>query len=180
MAPMMAGMAVSVTVGILILVAGIARTMYAFKADSFGQGILKFLFGGLMILVGLTMLTRPLTGLASLTLVLIVFFLMDGIFEIVAAFKVKPEKGWGWLLFGGIVSAALAIMIWRQWPVSGAWAIGILLGIRMMFAGFSMIALGADPRSAGPDFRKARPGGGPDGITQASQIERLRERFTLP
>jgi len=44
----------------------------------------------------------------------------------------------------------------------------------------SMIALGADPNSAGPDFRKARPGGSPDGITQASQIERLRERFTLP
>lgn len=143
MAPLVAGTMVAVLVGVLILAAGIARTMYAFKAESFGKGALKFLFGGLMILVGLAMVTHPLTGLASLTMVLIVFFLVDGLFEIVAAFKVKPQKGWGWLLFGGIVSVALAVLIWKQWPVSGAWAIGILLGIRMLFAGFSMIALGA-------------------------------------
>ncbi len=143
MAPMVSGMAVSMTVAILLMAAGIARMIFAFKAQSFGKGALVFLFGGLTILCGLVLLARPLIVLASITLVLILYFLLDGVMEIAAAFQLKPEKGWGWMLVGGIVTLWLALLIGSEWPFSGAWAIGVLVGIRLLFAGCSMIALGS-------------------------------------
>ena len=149
MSPLVAGKAVAMMVAIMLIVAGIFRLMWAFEAESFGKGALTFLIGGLTLVAGVLMLARPYIGLASITLLLAAYFLVDGIFEIIAAFKVKPEQGWGWLLFGGIVSAALGWMIWKQWPVSGAWAIGILVGIKMIFAGMEMIMLGAVGKQIG-------------------------------
>jgi uncharacterized membrane protein HdeD (DUF308 family) len=143
MAPMVSGIAVSLMVAIVLMAAGIARTVFAFKAESFGKGVLVFLFGGFTMLCGLVMLARPLLGLASITLVLVSYFLVDGVMEIVAAFRFRPEKGWGWMFFGGIATLALALMIGSDWPFSGAWAIGVLVGVRLLFAGWSMIALGS-------------------------------------
>jgi uncharacterized membrane protein HdeD (DUF308 family) len=147
MSPMMAGMAVSMMVGFLLILAGITRTIFAFKAQSWGKGILAFVLGLLTLLIGLAMVFRPVLGLTSLTLVLAAYFFIDGIFEIFEAFDLKPLKGWGWMLFGGIVSVLLGFMIWGQWPVSGAWAIGILVGIKLIFAGWAMVGIGAAGRS---------------------------------
>jgi len=143
LAPMFAGGMVSMLIGVLMVAAGIARLIWAFSAGSFGKGILTFLLGGLLILTGLVMLFRPGIGMASLAMILAIFFLADGIFEIIAAFKIKPEKGWGWLLFGGIVSIILAGLIFWQWPFSGMWAVGVLVGVKLLFAGFAIIALGS-------------------------------------
>ncbi len=146
MAPMITGVVVAVMVGIFMVSAGIFRLIWAFGSSSFGKGILTFILGGLFIVTGFLMIFRPLAGLASLALVLAAFFFVDGIFEIVAAFSHRPEKGWGWLVFGGVVSIVLAVMIWRQWPLSGAWAIGILAGVKMLFAGSAMIAVASAAR----------------------------------
>jgi len=148
MAPMMTGVAVALMVGILLIGGGIMRTIFAFKCKSWGAGILVFLLGILTLLVGLYMVARPGVALATLTLFLAAYFVVDGIFEIVQAFDLKPIQGWGWMLFGGIISILLGVMIWRQWPVSGAWAIGILVGIKLIFAGWAMAGIGAAGRSA--------------------------------
>ena len=141
--PLTAGAAVSTMVAILLMAAGAVRMLWAFKAGSFGKGALVLLLGGLTLGVGIVMLARPLVVLASLTIVLAVYFLLDGISEIVAAFSVKPAKGWGFMVFGGAMSILLSSLIWSQWPLSGAWAIGILVGVRLVFAGTAMIALGS-------------------------------------
>jgi len=147
MAPLMAGIAVALSVGILLIAAGIMRTIFAFKCKSWGKGILVFLLGLLTLLVGFYMVSRPGAALVTLTLFLAAYFVVDGIFEIIEAFDLKPIKGWGWMLFGGIVSILLGIMIWRQWPVSGAWAVGILFGIKLVFAGWAMVGIGTAGRS---------------------------------
>ncbi len=141
--PLTAGAAVSTMVAILLMAAGAVRMLWAFKAGSFGKGALVLLLGGLTLGGGIVMLARPLVVLASLTIVLAVYFLLDGISEIVAAFSVKPAKGWGFMVFGGAMSILLSALIWSQWPLSGAWAIGILVGVRLVFAGTAMIALGS-------------------------------------
>lgn len=146
MAPLMAGIAIALLVGVLLIAAGIARTIFAFKCKSWGKGILVFLLGLLTLLVGFYMVARPGLALATLTLFLAAYFVVDGIFEIIEAFDLKPIGGWGWLLFGGVVSLLLGIMIWRQWPISGAWAVGILVGIKLLFAGFAMTGIGAAGR----------------------------------
>ena len=92
------------------------------------------------------MIFRPLVGLVTMTMLLALYFLVDGISEIVAAFRIKPDQGWGWVLFNGIIAVLLGLMIWRQWPVSGAWAIGLLVGIHILITGWSMIILGSGAR----------------------------------
>jgi uncharacterized membrane protein HdeD (DUF308 family) len=75
--------------------------------------------------------------------ILIAYFLAMGISEITAAFRIRPAQGWGFLLFSGIVSVVLAVLIWNQWPLSGAWAIGVLVGIQLFSSGMTMIAIGS-------------------------------------
>ncbi|WP_394173744.1 HdeD family acid-resistance protein [Thalassotalea litorea] len=138
-APMIAGMSISVMVGLILLFAGIVQIVFAFKAQSFGSGLLKFLFGGISLLGGLFMMVMPAMGLMTLTIVLLAYFIVEGIFTIIIAFQYKPQRGWGWMLFSGIITLVLAWMIWKSWPVSGAWAVGILVGVRLLFSGFSII-----------------------------------------
>jgi uncharacterized membrane protein HdeD (DUF308 family) len=92
-----------------------------------------------------------------LTLVLAGYFVIDGLFEIIGAFQVKPATGWGFLLFGGVVSLALGMMIWRQFPISGAWAIGILVGVKLLFAGLAMVTVGSTLRGAASGAMASTP-----------------------
>lgn len=147
MAPLMTGIAVALMVGILLVAAGIARTIFAFKCKSWGKGILIFVLGLLTLLVGLYMIARPGMALVTLTLVLAAYFVVDGIFEIIEAFDLKPLEGWRWMLFGGIVSIILGIMIWRRWPWDSMALVGILVGIKLIFAGWAMFGLGTAGRS---------------------------------
>ena len=141
------GLAVSILVGIALIAAGLAQTVFAFQAPSLGRGVLKFLFGGFTVLVGIAMIAQPKAALASLTLMLAVYFFVDGVFTLIAAWNVKPEPGWGWLAFNGAVTILLGYLIWSGWPLSGIWAIGVLVGIRLIFSGITMITLGSAGRS---------------------------------
>ena len=146
--PFVAGISVALAVGVLLIAAGVSRLFLAFKMGSFGHGLLVFLIGLLSIAVGGYMLARPGMALATLTLVLAIYFFVDGIFEIIWAFRLRPIKGWGWTLFSGVVALALGIMIWRQFPVSGMWAVGTLAGIHMIFGGSSVFSVCNATRSA--------------------------------
>lgn len=145
-APFVTGIAVAMFVGFLLIFTGIARTVHAVKSQQWGTGIWGTVIGLLGVAAGLLMVFRPVVGLAWLALLLAVYFLVDGISEIIAAFKIKPDPGWGWELFNGIVALLLGIMIWRQWPVSGDWAIGVLVGIHILISGWTMIILGTGAR----------------------------------
>jgi len=146
--PYFFGTMVSMMVAFMLIGSGVAQTIYAFQAGSLGRGIMKFLFGGLTVIVGIVMVGQPGLALATLTMILGVYFLVDGITTITAAFHVKPEQGWTWLLFNGVVTLVLAWMIIGEWPLSGVWAIGILVGVRLLFSGMTMLTLGSAGRMA--------------------------------
>jgi len=78
----------------------------------------------------------------SLTLFLSMYLIFSGAFEVMMAFQIRPVKGWGGVAFSGILSMLLGFMIWKQFPLSGAWAIGILIGVRLFFNGLSLVMLG--------------------------------------
>ncbi len=86
-APMIPGLAVTVVIGALLLAAGVAKSVYAFSAGSFWKGLFQFLFGGVTALAGVVILGRPLLGLATITMVLVVYFLVDGITAILLGFR---------------------------------------------------------------------------------------------
>jgi len=115
-------------------------------------------FLGYFAPIVLIVLILLVVALATLTLVLAAYFVVDGIFEIIEAFDLKPIKGWVWMLFGGIVSILLGFMIWREWPFSGAWAVGILVGIKLIFAGWAMVGIGAAGRSVAGGAEEAVEG----------------------
>ena len=149
LAPLAAGLSVAVAVGVLLLVSGLSRIFLAFKMGSFGHGLLMFVIGAMSVFAGGYMLARPAMALATITLVLAAYFIVDGIFEIIWAFRLRPIKGWGWTLFSGVVALALGVMIWRQFPVSGVWAVGTLAGIHLIFGGSSVASVcGAARRAA--------------------------------
>lgn len=147
--PLITGLAVAYTVGFLILVAGVGQTFYAFQAERWQDGILKFVVGALGIVAGVLVIAHPLFSLGWLTLVLAAYLFIDGIFGIILAFQVRPERGWGWMLFSGVIAVLAGILIWRQWPLSGAWLIGLLVGIKIIFAGWAIIATGSVGRRLG-------------------------------
>jgi len=144
--PWAGGVGVTVFVGFALMVGGIARVVAAFSAGSFGRGTLAFIGGALCLLAGVIMVARPGSGLAALTLMVGAYLLVDGIFGAVLAFQVKPQQGWGWMLFSAVMSVILGFLLLKEWPLSGIWAIGTLVGINMLFAGFSLISIGSAAR----------------------------------
>lgn len=146
--PLVAGMSVTVVVGVMLLIGGIAQCFLAFQAGAFGKGLLIFIMGLLTAVAGFYLFNQPLAGLASITLILAAYFVVTGIAELIGAFQIKPAEGWGMMLLSGIVTLILGVIIWRQFPVSGAWAVGVLFGIKLLVGGWTLIFLGRGVRSA--------------------------------
>jgi len=145
--PLLTGLTVVVLIGIALAIGGVARTIAAFSAGSFGQGTLAFIGGILTFGAGLILAARPGIGLATLTLILGAYLLMDGISGVVLAFRVRPEGGWGSMLFSAVMGVILGFFLLREWPLSGAWAIGTMVGVNLLVSGFSMISVGSAARA---------------------------------
>jgi hypothetical protein len=90
---------------------------------------------------GIAVMAHPFYGLAALSLVLAIFFVVEGVWKIVSSFSYRPVPGWIALLMSGALDFILGIMIWRQWPVSGLWAVGILVGVNLLSTGMAFVAL---------------------------------------
>jgi uncharacterized membrane protein HdeD (DUF308 family) len=95
----------------------------------------------LYLAVGILLLVNPLEGALALTIVLAVFLIVEGIFKIITALRVRDHDGWGWLLASGIMSVILGLLIWAEWPASGLWVIGLLVGIQLRFTGWALVML---------------------------------------
>ncbi len=137
--PLVAGISVALMVGVMLVIGGIGQLVFAFKT---GQGIFAIILGVLTIIIGGYMVSNLNVALAALTLFLAAYLIVSGISETMMSFQARPVKGWGWALFSGILSVILGIMIWAQAPLSGAWAIGILIGIRLFFSGWTLLMFG--------------------------------------
>ena len=151
LAPAVVGLSVLWVLGILVMAAGLLRMYWAFQTDGLGRGIPVFLIGILTVVAGIVLLANPLIASGALTIILGLYFLVDGAAELATAFQLRGIPGRGWLFLGGAASMLLGIVIWRQFPLSGVVAIGVLLGIKLLFCGMIMASFvraataGADP-----------------------------------
>ena len=152
--PNIATLAVEIFVGWLFFIAGIFRAVsvwHARQMPGFGWSMLS---GLLAVLLGLILIARPLAGVLTLTMVLIAFFVLEGITAIVVAVQHREHlRSWGWVLFSGIVDLLLAYLIWAGWPSSADWAIGLLVGINMVFLGLSLLMTALAARLMGNQAR---------------------------
>jgi uncharacterized membrane protein HdeD (DUF308 family) len=137
--PGIAGVAVTVLFGWLLIFSGILHLAYAWQAGRPSAVVWEILLGILYGGIGFYLLAHPGAGLASLTLALAFYLVVEGVLEFVLSFQLQPLPGSGWLLFDGIVTLLLAVMIGSAWPVSSAWAIGTLVGFSMVSSGVSRL-----------------------------------------
>ncbi|HKJ54106.1 MAG TPA: DUF308 domain-containing protein [Gammaproteobacteria bacterium] len=142
LSPTVTGISIGILVGILVLLAGLVRIVWAFRARDLGRGLLLFAIGGITFIAGLAMITHPMFASGVLTVILTLYFLLDGAAELASGYFMRPAAGSGWLMFAGAISVLLGLMIWSQFPLSGAWAVGILLGIKLLFIGLITITVG--------------------------------------
>jgi len=148
LAPLTSAVAITVTVGVLLMIGGAGQIALALRAGVLGRGLLLVLTGAVSALVGLLLVLQPLTGIATITLFLAVYFLVSGILAVIAAFNLRPDAGWLWMLANGVVTFLLGLLIWRQWPLSGAWAIGVLFGVQLVSSGAALVVIGTAMRRA--------------------------------
>jgi len=92
-------------------------------------------------LTGIAVIGHPLFGLAFLTLLLVGYFVAEGVWKIVVSFRYNTATGWKWLLLSGVLSLILGLLIWRQWPVSGMLAVGVLVGVNLLGTGLALVKL---------------------------------------
>jgi uncharacterized membrane protein HdeD (DUF308 family) len=146
--PPVATLAVTIVLGWLFLISGVmglATSFWMRHAPGFWWSLLSAALG---IVVGAVLLAQPVNGAFSLTLVLVAFFAIEGVVSIMFALDHKRELSgrWGWMLLSGIVDLVLSVMIFAGLPATAAWAIGLLVGINMLFGGSALIAMALHAR----------------------------------
>jgi|YNPNPStandDraft_1061719.scaffolds.fasta_scaffold02256_3 uncharacterized membrane protein HdeD (DUF308 family) len=139
--PFAATLAVVTVLGLMLIVASIVQVVYAFKTCHEGGFVWKLVVWILYLVAGLLLLTRPLAGILTITLVLAVFFTVEGLAKIIHALTSRGGKNWGWMLFNGVVTLVFGLIIWSQLPFAAAWVLGLLVGIDLIIGGVVMLSL---------------------------------------
>jgi uncharacterized membrane protein HdeD (DUF308 family) len=126
--------------GALLFVAGIAEVIHSVMVRNLSGFALHLLSAVLYLLVGLFMLEDPVRAAAVLTLLLSASFLVGGLLRLVFSLAVRFPS-WPWVLLNGVVDLVLGVLIWREWPESSLWVIGLFVGIELLFHGWSWMIL---------------------------------------
>jgi len=148
--PPLATLGVTIVIGWLFLISGVMGLVTTFMARNAPGFWWSLLSAVLAIAAGLVLLIWPVGGAVSLTLLLIVFFVIEGVASIMYALEHKKELSgrWGWMLASGIVDLVLAGMIFAGLPSTAEWAIGLLVGINLVFGGSAMIGMALYARTS--------------------------------
>jgi uncharacterized membrane protein HdeD (DUF308 family) len=148
--PVIATLAFTLLIGWLFLFSGaigLFTTFWMRNAPGFWWSLLSGVIG---IAAGIVLIRWPISGTVSLTLVLIAFFVVEGIVTLMYAFEHRAQLSgrWGWMLASGIVDLMLAGIIFAGLPETATWALGLLVGINLLFGGTAMIGMALAARSA--------------------------------
>jgi uncharacterized membrane protein HdeD (DUF308 family) len=139
--PAVAGVAIALIVAWLLILSGVAHWAFAWHTRGAGAFVWELILGAVYVLIGGYVLMHPVAGLASLTLALAAYLFVEAILEWFLAFRLRPRPGSGWLMFDGIITLILAIMIASTWPSNTDWVLGTLVGISMLFSGVTRLML---------------------------------------
>jgi uncharacterized membrane protein HdeD (DUF308 family) len=149
-APLIASLAFTIFLGWMFLisgVAGLAMTFWARQMPGFWWSLLS---AALAVAAGLVLLARPAQGVLTLTIVIGAYFLAEGVTTIMYALEHRRElsERWSWMLFSGLLDILIAVMIIAGLPGSAEWAIGLLVGINLLFGGASLIGMALAARKS--------------------------------
>jgi len=146
--PVVSSVAVVVLLGWVLIVSGVLQGISLIGAGHVPHFWLQLVSVILAVLVGFLFLRDPAQGLLTITLLLIVFFTIEGISKIVFALTIRPFPNWGWVLASGVVGVLLSAILWGSLPLTALWLIGLLLGIQLISAGAAIAYLAWQVRRA--------------------------------
>jgi uncharacterized membrane protein HdeD (DUF308 family) len=128
------------------LIAGVVQIVSGLRSEGWSSKLPPLILGAIAAFCGIGLLGEPWIGMKYIALLLAIFFVIEGIWKIIASFSYRPASGWLMILLSGVIALVLGLMIWKQWPVSGLWAVGVLVGIDLLMTGISMVALASTVR----------------------------------
>jgi uncharacterized membrane protein HdeD (DUF308 family) len=157
--PAVASVAATIVFGWILLLSGLlglVATLRARQAPGFGWSLLSAVIG---IAAGIVLLAMPLQGTLSLTAVLIAFLLIEGVASILYALEHRKGSSgrWSWMAASGIIDLVLGLILLAGLPGTAVWALGLLIGINMIFGGLALVWMALDARS-GATASQAQPG----------------------
>jgi uncharacterized membrane protein HdeD (DUF308 family) len=138
--PQISTLAVDIYLGWMFLLSGIVGLATMFLAPSVSAFLWSLLTAALSLVVGVLLLWHPVEGTVSLTLVLIAFFIAEGIFQIAAAVRYRDTfpDSWGWMVMSGIADLILAGLMISGWPGTAIWALGLIAGVNLISSGLAI------------------------------------------
>jgi uncharacterized membrane protein HdeD (DUF308 family) len=149
--PHVTTLAVELFVGWLFFVGGLFRALTVLKARHAPGFWWSLLTAVLALAFGLVLIAKPTEGVLTLTMVLILLFIVEGVAAISIALDLRRHlRNWGWTFFSGFVVLVLAYLLWQGWPATADWVIGLLVGINMFMLGVSLAMTAITARAVGP------------------------------
>lgn len=145
--PVITTVSLTLFIGVMFLISGVVGAYRAFtdcKESSFWTSIFSSL---LFLIVGGLLITRPLAGMLTLTLIAAIYFAIEGIGKLYLAWQLREGGHFLWMAFGGVISLLLAFLVWSGWPETSTFVLGIMFGVNLLFNGAALIALALTGRS---------------------------------
>lgn len=144
--PAAVGGAVVRLVALVLVITGIVQLIQGLRGGTVSHTVISTILGLVVAGVGVMVWFNPELGSGFLTALLMIFFVVHGLWKLSTAIRYRKAAGWAWLLFSGLVSLVFVYLLWKQWPLSGAWAIGVLVGLDLVLTGIAMIILAVSMR----------------------------------
>ncbi len=144
--PFVTGISLSLLLGAVLIVGGAVHVAHAFAAKGWKGVAVQVLLAVVYLVAGIGLMANPLLGLTTLTILLIGYFLADGVVEIVMGLQLRPEAKWGWVVASGALSFVVAGLLLASFPSAAQWAVGLLFGVNLLVSGLSMIMVAMNGR----------------------------------
>src|SRR6266481_8841145 len=146
--PILSSFAVVLFLGWVLIISGVVQGISLIGAQNVPHFWLQLVSVVLSVIVGVLFLRHPGEGLLTLTLLLIVFFMVEGISKVIFSLTIRPFPNWGWVLASGIIGILVALYLWASFPVTAIWLLGVLLGIQLICEGAAIGYLAWQVRSS--------------------------------
>lgn len=146
--PFYTGLSLSILLGALLVVGAFLHVANAFSAPGWIGSVVQAVLAVVYVIAGIALLANPTVGLVTLTLLVLAYFVVEGVALIGMGIALRSERNWVWSVLSGGLSLVLAALIWLGLPSSAAWAVGLLFGVNLMSTGIAMVMLGWGSRGA--------------------------------
>jgi uncharacterized membrane protein HdeD (DUF308 family) len=146
--PLAGTLVATLAVGWALIVVGALQLFQSWSIRTWGGFIWQLVIGLIILVGGIAVIVDPIVAALTLTLLVGAIFIAKGIVQLVLGFQFRPNANWGWIVAAGALAVILGLMILAQWPFSGAWVLGTLVGISLIFSGWSYIMIAIAARNA--------------------------------